>query len=303
MKIGFIGLGKMGLPMTERLLKGGHEVVVYNRSRDKVETAVSRGAEGASSVEELSEKLEGRKVVWLMVPSGSLVDSMIEKVSIHMNNGDIIIDGGNSNWKDSVRRGKSLSERGIWYIDCGTSGGVWGLENGYCLMYGGEKEPCSYAEPLFKTLAPDKGYLHCGKTGSGHFVKMVHNGIEYGMMQAYAEGFAILEKSEFNIDNLAVSRVWQQGSVVRSWLLELAERAFTEDPELENLEPFVSDSGEGRWTVDAAVELGVPAPVISSSIFSRFQSQGSGDFSMKILSALRNQFGGHAVREKGKSGV
>ncbi len=302
MKIGFVGLGKMGLPMTERLLKGGHDVVVYNRSREKVEKAVENGAEGSQSVEELVDRLEGRKVVWLMVPSGSLVDDMIEKVSVKMNKNDIIIDGGNSNWKDSMRRGTSLSEKGIHYIDCGTSGGVWGLENGYCLMYGGEEEPCSYAEPIFRTLAPENGYLRCGKTGSGHFVKMVHNGIEYGMMQAYAEGFAIMEKSEFNIDNRAVSKVWQHGSVIRSWLLELADKAFSDDPELEKLEPFVADSGEGRWTVDAAVELGVPAPVISSSIFSRFQSQGNGDFSMKILSALRNQFGGHAVREKGKSG-
>ena len=302
MRLGFIGLGKMGLPMTERLLKGGHEVVVYNRSQEKVKIAEKHGAEGASSVEELVQRLEGRKVIWLMVPSGKLVDEMIDNVSCKMKRGDILIDGGNSNWKDSVKRGASLSEKGIYYIDCGTSGGVWGLENGYCLMYGGEDEPCSYAEPVFKTLAPEKGYLHCGKTGSGHFVKMVHNGIEYGMMQAYAEGFAIMEKSGFEIDNLAVSRVWQYGSVIRSWLLELAEKAFSDDPELEGLEPFVADSGEGRWTVDAAVELGVPAPVISSSIFSRFQSQGNGDFSMKILSALRNQFGGHAVKEKGKPG-
>ena len=300
MKLGFIGLGKMGLPMTERLLNGGHNVVVYNRSQDKVKTAESKGAVGTASVEELADKLEGRKIVWLMVPSGYLVDEMIDKVSAKMNTGDIIIDGGNSNWKDSKKRGEKLSVKGIHYIDCGTSGGVWGLENGYCLMYGGDKEPCSYAEPLFKTLAPENGYLHCGKTGSGHFVKMVHNGIEYGMMQAYAEGFAIMEKSEFNINNHAVSKVWQYGSVIRSWLLELAERAFADDPELDNLEPFVADSGEGRWTVDAAVELGVPAPVISSSIFSRFQSQGNGDFSMKILSALRNQFGGHAVKEKGR---
>ena len=302
MKLGFVGLGKMGLPMTERLLKGGHEVVVYNRSPEKVKTAVRSGASASSSVEDLADKLPGRKVVWLMVPAGETVDRMIEQVSLKMNSGDIIIDGGNSNWKDSKRRGAALSAKGINYIDCGTSGGVWGLENGYCLMYGGEEEPCRYAEPLFKTLAPENGYLHCGKTGSGHFVKMVHNGIEYGMMQAYAEGFAIMDKSEFNIDSLAVSRVWQHGSVVRSWLLELAELAFAEDPGLDKLEPYVSDSGEGRWTVDAAVELGVPAPVISTSIFSRFQSQGSGDFSMKILSALRNQFGGHAVREKGQSG-
>ena len=302
MKLGFIGLGKMGLPMTERLLKGGHEVIVYNRSPEKVKTAVRRGAAASSSVEELAEKLPGRKVVWLMVPSGETVDRMIEQVSVKMKSGDIIIDGGNSNWKDSKRRGASLSDKEIHYIDCGTSGGVWGLENGYCLMYGGDKEPCSYVEPVFKTLAPENGYLHCGKTGSGHFVKMVHNGIEYGMMQAYAEGFAIMDKSEFNIDNLAVSRVWQHSSVIRSWLLELAELAFAEDPDLDKLEPYVSDSGEGRWTVDAAVELGVPAPVISSSIFSRFQSQGSGDYSMKLLSALRNQFGGHAVKEKGEPG-
>lgn len=302
MKIGFVGLGKMGLPMTERLLKGGHEVVVYNRSPEKVKIAVKNGAEGSSSVEELITKLSGRRIVWLMVPSGRLVDDMIEKVSSELNRGDIIIDGGNSNWKDSKKRAEDLTAKGINYIDCGTSGGVWGLENGYCLMYGGEKEACDYAEPLFKTLAPEKGYLYCGNSGAGHFVKMVHNGIEYGMMQAYAEGFAIMEKSEFEIDNLEVSRVWQYGSVIRSWLLELCENAFSDDPDLEKLEPFVTDSGEGRWTVDAAIELGVPAPVISSSIFSRFQSQGNGDFSMKILSALRNQFGGHAVKKKETSG-
>lgn len=297
MRLGMIGLGKMGFPMAVRLSRGGHEVVAYNRSSGKVDLAVKEGTEGAYSISELMKKLPGKKIIWLMVPSGKAVDDMIEEILPFLSPGDIVIDGGNSFYKDSIARHGKLSEKKINFIDCGTSGGVWGLENGYCLMYGGESDAVSYAGPLFRTLAQEGGCLYCGRPGSGHFVKMVHNGIEYGMMQAYAEGFAIMEKSGFGLDLASVCSLWRNGSVVRSWLLDLAENAFREDPALEKLEPYVDDSGEGRWTVNTAVELGVPAPVIAQSIFARFQSRGNGDFAMKTLSALRNQFGGHEVRK------
>lgn len=298
MRLGIIGLGKMGFPMAERLAKGGHEVFAYNRSREKTEKAEAKGIKGAFTIKELVESLGERKIVWLMVPAGETVDGMIRELLPLLSEGDIIVDGGNSYYKDSIARARFLAERKISFIDCGTSGGVWGLENGYCLMYGGDREAASYLEPLFKTLAQENGYLYCGKPGSGHFVKMVHNGIEYGMMQSYAEGFALLEKSDFSLDLAAVCSMWQNGSVVRSWLLDLAQRAFSEDPHLEKLEPYVDDSGEGRWTVNTAIELGVPAPAIAQSIFARFQSRGNSDFSMKTLSALRNQFGGHSIRRR-----
>lgn len=299
MKIGFIGLGKMGANMVERLLQDNHDIVVFNRNHEPVKEAVKKGATASTSRQELIEKLPERKVVWLMVPSGDPVDQNIDELQTNLNKGDIIIDGGNSNWKVSKKRAEMLHEKkGIHYIDCGTSGGVWGLTEGYCLMYGGEKEACDYLEPIFKTLAPKNGYLYCGKSGAGHFVKMVHNGIEYGMMQAYAEGFDILEKSEFDLDLKAISNVWQYGSVIRSWLLELIERALAEDPALEKLEAFVQDSGEGRWTVQAAIELGVPAPIITHSLFARFQSRDKESFAMRMLAALRNQFGGHAIKKK-----
>ncbi len=301
MKIGFVGLGKMGGNMVERLLRHKHEIVAYNRSRGPVEEAEKKGAQGSSSLKDLADKLPARKAVWLMVPAGAAVDDNISEIGKFLSEDDIIIDGGNSNWQDSQRRASRLAERGINFVDCGTSGGVWGLENGYCLMYGGQKAACDYLEPIFRALAPDKGYLHCGKSGAGHFVKMVHNGIEYGMMQSYAEGFEILEKSQFGIDLKAVSSVWQSGSVVRSWLLELAELALTDDPNLDKFEPFVSDSGEGRWTVQAAIHLDVPAPVITHSLFARFQSRDKDSFSMKMLAALRNQFGGHAFKKKNGS--
>lgn len=298
MKIGFVGLGKMGANMVERLLRNKHDVVVFNRSRGPIDEAVKRGAVGASSLEDLAKKLPSRKAVWLMVPAGRPVDENIAELEKYLSKGDIIIDGGNSNWKDSQGRASVLAEKGLHFVDCGTSGGVWGLENGYCLMYGGEKRACDHLEPIFKSLAPDKGYLHCGKSGAGHFVKMVHNGIEYGMMQAYAEGFEILEKSGFELDLKAISSVWQYGSVVRSWLLELAELALTDDPNLADFEPFVSDSGEGRWTVQAAIDLDVPATVIVNSLFARFQSRDKDSFAMKMLAALRHQFGGHAFKKK-----
>lgn len=297
MKIGFIGLGKMGLNMVHRLLNDKHQIVVYNKSKEPIKEAEKLGAVVANSVEELIGKLEGRKVIWLMVPSGKPVDENIDAILPHLKKDDIIIDGGNSYFKESQQRAKLCSQKGINYIDCGTSGGVWGLKEGYCLMYGGNKNAVDFCEPIFKTLAPENGYLYCGESGAGHFVKMVHNGIEYGMMQAYAEGFEIIEKSEFNIDLKAVSNVWQYGSVVRSWLLELAHLALTDDPKLEKIKGFVQDSGEGRWTVQTAIDLGVPAHIITSSLFNRFQSRQDDSFAMRMLAALRNQFGGHAVKK------
>ncbi|MCB9068995.1 MAG: decarboxylating 6-phosphogluconate dehydrogenase [Calditrichae bacterium] len=298
MKIAMIGLGKMGGNMTTRLIRDGHEVVVFDLNADAVKEAVTNGAIAAKDMQDLTGKLPGRKVVWMMVPAGEIVDRVIQSLLPHLSAGDIIVDGGNSNWHDTRKRAEDLNEKGIKYIDCGTSGGVWGLANGYCLMYGGEKEACQHIEPALKTLAPENGYLHCGPSGSGHFVKMVHNGIEYGMMQAYAEGFEIMEKSPYDLDLRAISNVWQYGSVVRSWLLELAERAFADDPKLESIKDFVPDSGEGRWTVQAAIDFDVPAPVITHSLFARFRSRQEESFGNKVLAALRNQFGGHAVKRK-----
>ena len=298
MKLAMIGLGKMGGNMTERLLRDGHEVVVFDLSKDAVKAAEQKGAVGAESLADAVTKLPDRKVVWLMVPAGKVVESVIGKIVPHLAENDIIVDGGNSNWHDTQARAARLLEKGIRYIDCGTSGGVWGLENGYCLMYGGEKEACDFAEPIFKTLAPPEGYLYCGPSGAGHFVKMVHNGIEYGMMQAYAEGFEIMEKSPYDLDLRAISHVWQFSSVIRSWLLELAELAFADDPHLDGIKDFVPDSGEGRWTVQAAIDFDVPAPVITHSLFARFRSRQEESFGNKVLAALRNQFGGHAVKKK-----
>lgn len=298
MQIGFVGLGKMGANMVERLLRDGHDVVVFNRSSAPIEEARKKGAGGASSLEDLAEKLSPRRAIWLMIPAGDPVDKSIAELKKHLSKGDVIVDGGNSSWRDSKRRAEELRDAGIEYVDCGTSGGIWGLEGGYCLMYGGMKVACRHLEPAFDTLAPKNGHLYCGPSGAGHFVKMVHNGIEYGMMEAYAEGFEILEKSEYDLDLKAISKVWQYGSVIRSWLLELAERAFTDDPHLDELEAYVKDSGEGRWTVQEAIELGVPAPVIASSLFARFQSREKESFAMRMLAALRNQFGGHAVKKR-----
>ena len=298
MKIGFVGLGKMGANMVERLLGGGHEIVAYDRSADNVDAIVEKGGIGSKSLAELVEKLPQRKIVWLMVPAGKPVEDSIADLVPLLKDGGVIIDGGNSNWRQTQARAGELEPQGIDYLDCGTSGGVWGLENGYCLMSGGKASACKEVEPVFKTLAPPEGYLYCGPSGAGHFVKMVHNGIEYGMMQAYAEGFEIMEKSPFDLDILGVSKVWQHGSVVRSWLLELAELAFADDPRLSKIKSYVSDSGEGRWTVQAAMDFDVPAPVITMSLLARFQSRQPDSFSMKVLSALRNQFGGHAIKRK-----
>lgn len=298
MKIGFIGLGKMGGNMVQRLMNDGHQVVVYNLTQKEIDEAVKKGAAGADSLKDLVNKLPEKKVVWLMVPSGEPVDKNIEALLPLLKKDDIIIDGGNSFYKTSIERGQKISEKGMHYIDCGTSGGVWGLKEGYCLMYGGEKSACDYCEPVFKSLAPENGYQYCGNSGSGHFVKMVHNGIEYGMMQAYAEGFEIMEKSPFKIDLKAVAEVWRYGSVIRSWLLELAGLALKDDPGLSKIKDYVDDSGEGRWTVDAAMEFDVPAHVITASLYNRFRSRQDESFAMKMLAALRNQFGGHAVKKE-----
>jgi 6-phosphogluconate dehydrogenase len=298
MKIGFVGLGKMGHNMVHRLLNNGHDVVVYDRSAENIKEIEKLGAIGASSLEDMVNKLPSRKAIWLMIPAGKPVDDTLDSLLGMLNKNDIIIDGGNSFWRDSQKRGEKALQKGVHFLDCGTSGGVWGLQNGYCLMYGGEKKATDYMEPIFKTLAPENGYVYCGPSGTGHLVKMVHNGIEYGMMQSYAEGFEILEKSPFDINLTKVADAWQYGSVIRSWLLELAVNALKEDPKLEKLEDYVSDSGEGRWTVQTAMDFEVPAHVITASLFTRFQSRQKESFAMKMLAALRNQFGGHAVKTK-----
>lgn len=300
MKIGFIGLGRMGGNMVERLLNGGHEIVVYNLTKPEIEIAASKGAIPSSNIKELAANLPAKKIVWLMVPSGKPVDENIAELTKYMKKGDIIIDGGNSYWKESKARGEALSALGINFIDCGTSGGIWGLKNGYCLMTGGRKEAVEEVYPVFETLAPKGGYTYCGAGGAGHYVKMIHNGIEYGMMQAYAEGFEILETSPFEIDVKSVASGWMHGSVVQSWLLELAVKALEENPDLKGIKPFVEDSGEGRWTIEAAIEQDVPAHVITSSLYTRFQSRDTDSFAMKMLAALRNQFGGHKMRPDGE---
>jgi 6-phosphogluconate dehydrogenase len=298
MQLGFVGLGKMGGNMVERLLRENHDVVVYNLSPEKIREAEKKGAVGSSSLKEMVGKLNGRKAVWLMVPSGEPVDQNISDLAPLLTKGDIIIDGGNSLYKESVRRSEELKTRGIHFVDCGTSGGVWGLQVGYCLMIGGETEAVQHMEPAFKTLAPPDGYLHVGESGSGHLVKMIHNGIEYGMMQAYAEGFDILKASPYGLDLQKIAHLWNQGSVVRSWLLELAESALEKDPDLKNLEPFVADSGEGRWTVVESIDRSVPAPVLTLALQMRFASREKNSFAHRLLAALRNEFGGHAVKAR-----
>lgn len=298
MKIGFIGLGKMGGKMVERLLNHGHEVVVYNLTQKEIDEAMAKGATPASDVKDLVGKLgNDRKIVWLMVPAGKPVDENIDILLNSLGSNDIIVDGGNSYWRETVERGKKVKEKGIHYLDCGTSGGVWGLQNGYCLMYGGDKEACDYAEPIFKSLAPENGYMRCGESGSGHMVKMVHNGIEYGMMQAYAEGFEIMKNSPYEVDLEKVSKVWMQGSVVRSWLLELIGNALEGNENLDGIKDYVADSGEGRWTVQTAMDFDVPAHVITASLFTRFESRQESSYAMKLLAAMRNQFGGHEIKK------
>jgi 6-phosphogluconate dehydrogenase len=298
MRLAMIGLGRMGGNMSERLMKGGHEVVVYDRSADAVQKYVGLGAVGAGSDREITAKLKAPRIVWIMVPSGKPVDDTIASLVPGLSKGDVIIDGGNSNFHDSMRRAADLQAKGINFIDCGTSGGIWGLANGYCLMIGASPDAFKLCEPIFRTLAPTDGYAHMGPPGSGHYVKMIHNGVEYGMLQAYAEGYEILHASkDFKLDLHKIAAVWNQGSVVRSWLNELAEIAFQKDNDLKDLRGFVEDSGEGRWTVQEAIDLDVPAPIITLSLLTRLRSRQPDSFSAKVIAALRNEFGGHAVKK------
>jgi len=296
MRIAMVGLGKMGLNMTRRLLRKGHEVVAVDRAPAAVEEASREGALPAATLSDAVAKLSPPKVVWLMVPAGAPVDENVEALQRLLSSGDIVIDGGNSMYKDAPRRAKRLGERGIRFLDVGTSGGIWGLSEGYCLMAGGDEEAFRHVSPALAALAPAEGYAYMGPHGAGHFVKMVHNGIEYGMMQAYAEGFDLLATAPFPLDLPAIASLWNRGSVVRSWLLELAERALSRDPSLSALAPYVEDSGEGRWTVERSIEAGVPLPVIGLSLYMRFFSRQENSFAMRMLAALRNEFGGHAVK-------
>ena len=320
MQLGMIGLGRMGANIVRRLMREGHECVVYNRSPEKVKELQSEGAIGTTSLDDFVSKLTKPRAAWVMVPAGEATDKMVMDLSERMEPGDIIIDGGNSYYKDDVRRAKILQEKGIHYIDCGTSGGVWGLDRGYCLMIGGDKESVEHLDPIFKTIAPgqgdishtpgreklnstaEAGYLHCGSNGGGHFVKMVHNGIEYALMQAYAEGFDIMRNAnskelsedyryDFNVADIA--EVWRRGSVIGSWLLDLTAMALAENPTLSDYTGFVEDSGEGRWTIIAAIESAVPAEVLSAALYTRFRSRQEHTFAEKMLSAMRYKFGGH----------
>jgi 6-phosphogluconate dehydrogenase len=336
MQLGMIGLGRMGANLVRRLLRDGHRCVVYDVNADAVKQLVGEGADGASSLEEFVGKLQTPRAAWIMVPAG-IVETTLGELEGLLEAGDIVIDGGNSYYRDDIARAKRLAERGVHFVDCGTSGGVWGLERGYCLMIGGEPGPVEHLDPIFKTIAPgeatapptpgrgdnvgtaSQGYLHCGPNGAGHFVKMIHNGIEYGMMAAIAEGLSIIRNADagtrqpgmadaettplrdpeaycYTIDVAEVAEVWRRGSVIGSWLMDLTAAALANSPDLSEYAGRVSDSGEGRWTVDAAVDLGVPAAVITSALYERFQSRGLGEFTNKVLSAMRAQFGGHAEK-------
>jgi 6-phosphogluconate dehydrogenase len=298
MRLAMIGLGRMGGNMTERLMRGGHEVVAFDRTAATVAKYEALGAKGAHSLEDVLANLKSPRIVWIMVPAGKPVDDTIEELLKGLSRGDVIIDGGNSNFHDTMRRAAELQQKGIHFVDSGTSGGIWGLANGYCLMIGASKEAFKLCEPIFQTLAPKDGYARMGPPGSGHYVKMVHNGIEYGMLQAYAEGYEILHASkEFKLDLHGIAGVWNHGSVVRSWLNELAEAAFAKDIDLKDLRGYVEDSGEGRWTVQEAIDLDVPAPVITLSLLTRLRSRQADSFGAKVIAALRNEFGGHAVKK------
>jgi 6-phosphogluconate dehydrogenase len=298
MELGMIGLGRMGANMAERLVLGGHRVVSYDRNSEAIQKVVDKGAVGAHSLADFVNRLGLPRGIWLMVPSGAAVDETIAQLVPNLSRGDIIIDGGNSYYKDSIRRAEKLEAEGIHFVDAGTSGGIWGLKAGYCMMVGGDKEIVGRLEPIFRTLAPRDGFAHVGPSGAGHFVKMIHNGIEYGMLQAYGEGFELLKASQFNLDLGKIAHLWNQGSVVRSWLLELAESVFAKDPQLASILGYVEDSGEGRWTLLEAIEKGVPASVLTLSLFARFASRQEDSFSAKVIAALRNEFGGHRVRKE-----
>jgi len=298
MQIGFVGLGRMGLNMVTRLTRGSHQVIAFDRSPDAVAKATAAGAHGVDSLESLVAALTPPRAVWIMVPAGDPTESTVAALADRLSAGDAIIDGGNTNFHDDVRRAERLRGKGIHYIDAGTSGGIWGLTEGYCLMVGGDVEVCRRLEPIFLTLAPDKGYLRVGGHGAGHYVKMIHNGIEYGLMQAYAEGFELMHESSYHIDLAAVSSLWNHGSVVRSWLLELIARALQEDRDLADLEGYVEDSGEGRWTLQEGIERSVPLPALTAALFTRFRSRETNPFADRLLAAMRNQFGGHPVKKR-----
>jgi 6-phosphogluconate dehydrogenase len=299
MKLGFVGLGKMGGKMVERLMNGGHEIVALDPVKEALDEAEKKGVMPAGSLKELVDNLDAPRAIWVMVPSGSPTEETIAALSSLLEAGDILIDGGNSLYKDSMRRAEALKEKGISLLDAGTSGGIWGLEIGYCLMVGGEEAAFHRVEPIFKALAPIDGYAHVGVSGAGHFVKMIHNGIEYALLQGYAEGFEIMNaKKDFNLDLQKIAHLWNQGSVIRSWLLELAENAFEKDAHLASIRGYVEDSGEGRWTVSEAIENDVPAPLITLSLLERFRSRQEESFGAKVIAALRDEFGGHGVKKK-----
>ncbi len=297
MQIGFIGLGKMGFNLVQNLLQHKHQVVAYDIDNQLVTKIENEGATGASSLAELVGALEKPRAIWLMIPAGHLVDTVLTELKPHLDADDLVIDGGNSNYKDSIRRADDLKKNGVHYLDCGTSGGTSGARNGACTMIGGEKEAFSRVEAVFKDISVENGYLHTGAVGSGHFVKMVHNGIEYGMMQAIAEGFEVFEKSGFDLDFQAVAKLFNHGSVVRGWLMELTENAFSKDPKLETIRGRMNASGEGKWTLETALDLGVPTPVIALSLMMRYRSLQDDTFTGKVVAALRNEFGGHAVEK------
>ena len=302
MQLGLCGLGRMGGNMARRMLAGGHQLIVWNRSPEPAQALVPLGATVAESPEDMAAKLTGPRAVWIMVPAGDATEQLIKKFMTLLSPGDIIIDGGNSNYKESQRRAQMVQEAGLHFVDVGTSGGIWGITEGYSMMIGGETEPVERLRPIFETLAPaaDLGWGHVGPSGAGHFVKMVHNGIEYGMMQAYAEGFEIMkEKEDLSLDVLQISEIWRYGSVVRSWLLDLTASGLKADPELSQIAPFVQDSGEGRWTVSEAIDLDVPAPVITLSLMMRFVSRQDNSYAARLLAVMRNQFGGHEVKKEG----
>jgi 6-phosphogluconate dehydrogenase len=296
MQIGMIGLGRMGGNMVRRLLRGGHDCVVFDLNPRAVADLAGQGAAGSASLDDFVARLAPPRTAWLMVPAGDPTEQMVRELGTRLAAGDAVVDGGNTYFKDDVRRARALAERGIRYVDVGTSGGIWGLEQGYCLMIGGEPAVVRRLKPVFETLAPAHGWLHVGDVGAGHYVKMVHNGVEYALMQGYAEGFELMSASAYGLDLPAIARLWNQGSVVRSWLLELTADALAADPRLERLKGWVEDSGEGRWTVEDAVEKAVPAPAITAALFARFRSRRENSFADRLLAALRNQFGGHAVR-------
>jgi 6-phosphogluconate dehydrogenase len=298
MEIGFVGLGRMGLNMTTRLVRGGHRVVAFDRSAAAVAEAGTRGAVGVASLEALAQALTPPRIVWAMIPAGAPVDELIQALGPRLARGDLLVDGGNSNYRDSRRRHDALAPGGVAFVDAGVSGGIWGLEVGYCMMLGGPPEAIERLRPALDTLAPPEGWLHTGPSGSGHFAKMIHNGIEYGLMQSYAEGFDLLAHADYPYDLHRIAHLWNRGSVVRSWLLELAERAFEKDPKLEQLRGWVEDSGEGRWTVHEAIDRGVATPLIALALFTRFESRETDAFRDRVLAALRAEFGGHAVKER-----